>query len=130
MPSETPMAQPTKHIPTNEPAWHGQSPFLFRTKQTLVIRTIGIGTLHQLADQMQWALKGVNAMMPMLSHMHRTLAMVTPRVLDFQDDLGPGHVLWPTTSHFRCLLARLQEAIGYPGALTSPIANPTIEAGD
>src|SRR5580704_2746195 len=99
MPRQAPMTQPTEDIPTNDPARHGQCPFLFRTERTPMIRTTRIRTTDQLANQLPRSFQAKDAMVTMIAHMHSPPALVTPGIFNFQADLVPRQALWPSTSH-------------------------------
>jgi hypothetical protein len=93
MSSEASMTQPTENIPTDHPVWHSHSEFSLGAKRPMAIRTSRIGTLHQLADQMERALEAEKVAMAIGADVHPTPARTTPRVLHLQDHIRPSQIL-------------------------------------
>src|SRR5271166_4310726 len=99
------MTQPAENVPTDDPARHGQTRFLFRSEGTVEIHTIRVRTVNQFANQVAWTREGVEAMMAVVALVHHTPTLPAPRIFNLQDNLSPNQVLSPMPSHSRCLRA-------------------------
>jgi hypothetical protein len=81
------LAQPTHHIPAQDPPRHSNRGLGFWTERLRMGRAGARGAMRQLADQMQGPVEREHPMMAMVTRGQRTTARPAPPLLDSQFDL-------------------------------------------
>jgi hypothetical protein len=113
---ETPMTDPTEHIPTNHPPRQADRHLGFGTEGLGMAGASLVGAMHQLIDQMHWPTEGENPVMPMIAHTHPAPTDLAVPVLDLQFQACKDRLLRPTIRHRLASLQRILSNASMPGA--------------
>src|SRR5262249_48452624 len=112
------LAQPTYHIPAEDPPRHGDRGLSFWTDRVGMGWAGACGAMCQLADQMQRPVEREHPMMAMVTRSQRASTCPAPPLFDYHFDACEPRVFWPAVWHDGPLL--VQDVLGnYP-----PIAVP------
>jgi len=96
---ETPVAQPTHHVPAQRPPGHGQGRFGCRTEGPGVGWTHPLGTMGALTDSLHGAIEGAQTTVAMIAHGELAPTGPAPPLLDGQVEAGKDRVFRPAVWH-------------------------------
>src|SRR5438270_13406155 len=99
MTGKTAMAEPAQHIPAQTPARHADGQFGFGAEGAPPTLARGLRTAHEAVDHLRRPLQRPESMIPVVAHMHITVADRARAILNFQRnpfECGPHR---PTISH-------------------------------
>src|ERR1022692_4607474 len=113
--SEASMAEPTKHIPTQNPPRHGHRGFLFGTDGLGMTKAGLVGTMGQFAGQMHRSLEREKTSLAMSTHLQRMATVRTNAFVHFQDQRLKDGVGRPVVGHgFASVRKNPRKVTDYP----------------
>src|SRR3989442_14533392 len=93
------MAEPAQHVPADTPTRHADREFRFGAESPPPTLARGVWTAHQTVDHLGWPFERPESMIPVVAHMHRTIADRARAILNCQRNPFECCPHRPTISH-------------------------------
>src|SRR5215813_12841423 len=116
---KAPLAQPTHHIPAQDPPRHSDRGLGFWTERLGMGRAGACGAMRQLTDQVQGPVEREHSMMAMVTRGQRPAARPAPPLLDSQFDACELRVFRPAVWHDDPLL--VYDVLGNQHTISRPL---------
>jgi hypothetical protein len=105
VPRKSSMTDPAEDVPADGPMRESDHAFLFRTLGFGMSRTVAIGAVIELANQLDWPVERIKTSLAMVTDMHHVAAEGTITLDDIELPGSELNVLGPGESHGAALRA-------------------------